>query len=145
MKNYKIFTSGKMSGYSRDDQMYWSLGLEDTIREMTDKRVTFIHPPEFYETDNCSDSMEKEAREWEINQLKDSDIVVMNLGNIENSVSTLIELGILTAINNFCEKHIFVVGIGNANINHPWIKLGVNHIESTINEAADYIINYLLV
>lgn len=142
MKNYKIFTVGEIAGIPYRRQMEWRDELETSLRNESDKSVTFIHLPMFY---NNNSIKSKEARDWVINQIKDSDIVVVNLNSIENSVETLFELGIITTINNSSYKHINAVGIGNANINHPWIQLCVNHIEETIEETADYIINYLLV
>ena len=87
---------------------------------------------------------EREAKEWEINQLKDSDIIVVNLTTIADSIGTHIELGIVEAMNEFGYKHIHVIGIGNPNTNHPWIQMGLLKQVDTIDEAADYILSYLL-
>lgn len=142
MKNYRIFTIGDTVDMSYHKQMEWREKLETSILDMSDKSITFIHLPMFYDNNSIKT---KEARDWVINQLKESDIVVVNLKSIDDSIESLFELGIITAINSFAYKNISVVGIGDTNTNHSWVQLSLNHTEKTIEETADYIINYLLV
>lgn len=142
MKTYKIFTAGKMGGLSYDEQMKWRKDFETTLRSRCDKSLTFVHPPMFYQYGD--ETNEKEAREWEINQLKDSDIVVVNLTTIADSIGTHIELGIIEAMNQFGYKHIHLIGVGRPNVSHPWIQMGMLRHESTLEDAADYISTYLL-
>lgn len=132
-----------MGGLSHDDQMKWRKDFETILRSRCDKHLTFIHPPMFYQ---YGDEMnEREARGWEINQLKDSDIVVVDLTTIADSIGTHMELGIVEAMNEFGYKHINVVGVGAPNTNHPWIPLSVFRCEDTLEDAADFIIDYLLI
>lgn len=55
------------------------------------------------------------------------------------------ELGIVEAVNKLSNKNIYVVGFGEPDIDHPWINLGMFHYELTLDDAADFIIKYLLV
>lgn len=142
MKTYKIFTAGKMGGLSYDEQMKWRKELQNLICSKCDKSLKFVHPPVFYQYGDIEN--EREAREWEISQLKDSDIVVVDLTTIADSIGTHIELGIIEAMNQFGYKHIHLIGVGEPNVSHPWIQLGMLRQESTLEDAADYIINYLL-
>lgn len=142
MKTYKIFTAGKMGGLSYDEQMKWRKNFETTLRSKCDKSLIFVHPPTFYQYGD--EINEREAREWEINQLKDSDIVVVNLTTIADSIGTHIELGIIEAMNEFGYKHIHLIGVGEPNVSHPWIQMGMLRQESTLEDAADYISTYLL-
>lgn len=142
IKTYKIFTSGKMGGLSYEEQMKWRKNLEKAIKLRCNKNIIFVHPPMYYQYGN--EKNEREAKEWEINQLKDSDIIVVNLTTIADSIGTHIELGIVEAMNEFGYKHIHVIGIGNPNTNHPWIQMGLLKQVDTIDEAADYILSYLL-
>lgn len=145
MKTYKIFTSGKMGGLTYRQQMEWRAKIEALITSASDKAITFIHPPMFYQYKENDIQNDIESRTWEINQLIDSDIVVVDLTTISNSIGTHIELGLIEAVNRISNKNIYVVGIGKPNIDHPWISMGIFHSEDTLEEAADYIINYLLV
>ena len=142
---FKIFTSGKMGGLDLKEQMRWRLEIEKLITSGTDKEIIFIHPPLFYQYKENDLNNDIESRNWEINQLIDSDIVIVDLTTIADSIGTHIELGIIESINRTCNKNIFVVGVGQPNINHPWISLGIFHQENTLEDAAKYIINYLLV
>ena len=129
MKEYKVFTSGKMGGLTYNEQMEWRLNLENLVFGLTEKKVKFIHPPEFFDYDFPD---QKTAKEWEINQIIDSDIVV-------------IELGVIHAVNRMSGKHIATIGIGKPNTNHPWIKSGVFYRVDNVEEAAKFICKYLLI
>lgn len=145
MKTYKIFTAGKMGGLTYKQQMDWRNKIENLIASSTDKSVVFIHPPKYYQY--CDNNVEQdiESRIWETNQLKDCDIVIVDLRTIADSIGTHVELGIVEAINTISNKFVYVIGIGEPNIDHPWISQSVFHREDTLEDAADYIINYLLV
>ena len=131
-----------MGGLSYAEQMKWRNHFETVLRARCDKSLTFVHPPMFYQY--CDETNEREARMWEINQLKDSDIVVVDLTTIADSIGTHIELGIIEAMNEFGYKHIHLIGVGEPNISHPWIQIGLFRQEITLEDAADYISTYLL-
>lgn len=132
-----------MGGLSYIDQMKWRNDFESILRSRSDKSLTFVHPPMFYQYGDTVN--EREARTWEISQLKDSDIVVVDLKTIMDSIGTHIELGVIEAMNEFGYKHIHVIGIGKPNVNHPWIQMGILRQEDTLEDAADYISTYLLI
>lgn len=141
-KTYKIFTSGKMGGLSYLEQMEWRRNLEKEILLKTDKKVTFIHPPLFFDYGFPD---QRTAKEWEINQILDSDIVVCDLSNIKDSIGTHIEIGIIEAINRLPGKHIYTVGFGKPDSDHPWIKSSMFYRVTDIKETADFIATYLLI
>lgn len=131
-----------MGGLSYDKQMIWRRSIETLLRKRTNKSLIFVHPPMFYQYGD--ETNEREARTWEINQLKDSDIVVVDLTTVSDSIGTHIEFGIIEAMNEFGYKHIHLIGVGKPNVNHPWIQMGLLKQVDTLEDAADYIINYLL-
>lgn len=143
IKTYKIFTAGKMGGLTYSEQMKWRNRIESIIRARTDKSLIFIHPPNYYQYDDGVSETEKKV--WEMSQIKDSDIVIMDLATIKDSIGTHIEIGLIEGMNQFGYKHIHIVGIGEPNTDHPWISQSILHREDTLEDAADYIINYLLV
>lgn len=140
IKTYKIFTAGKMGGLDFKTQMEWREKIQNMIMSATNKNIIFVHPPLFYQYKDD----DIEAREWEMSQLQDSDIVIVDLSTIADSIGTHIELGIIEAINQTSNKHIYTVGVGKPNIQHPWISLGIFHREDTLEDAADYISQYLI-
>ena len=144
MKHFKIFTSGKMGGLSTDESLEWRSAIEKAIRLRAPKNVelTFVNPPEFFDYDYPN---QEECEKWEIAQLIDSDIVIVNLSNIKDSIGTHMEMGIIKAINMIGNKFIYVVGLGKENVDHPWISSSIFHKEETIEKVADYVCKYLLI
>lgn len=143
MKQFKIFTSGKMGGLSYKEQMAWRRELEHKVHEISTPSTTmFIHPPLYFDYSSPNQEM---AKQWEINQLINSDIAVFNLSNIHSSFGTVMELGIIEGINRIREKKIFVVGIGKPNIEHPWLESALFKRVDTVEDAAEFIVDYLLI
>lgn len=142
MKSYKIFTSGKMGGLDFSEQISWRKELADKVKTFCDKGVKVINPPQYFDYSSRDQTL---AKRWEYEQIADSDIVVVNLNNIKDSIGTHMELGLIDGINRTREKKIYVVGIGEPNVDHPWIETSLFKQVQTIDEAVDFIISYLLV
>lgn len=144
MKTYKIYTAGKMSGLDYDEQMDWRWKIESLVRVMSDN-VIFVHPPRYYRYGASLHKTEREVMLWDLNQIRESDIVVVNLDNIKDTVGTHMELGFIEALNQTGNKHIFVVGIGKPDVDHPWLNEVLFRREDTVEKAASFISSYLLV
>ena len=143
----KIYTCGKMSGISYVEQMAWRLKIESEIKSAlsyTDERVKFVHPPYYYNYEEKYHKTEREILEWEMAQVHDCDIVIVNLDGIEDTTGSHMELGAVQGINRFGDKHIFVIGLGEDDGLHPWIKESCIRIEDDYAKAAEYIVEYLL-
>ena len=143
----KIYTCGKMSGISYLEQMAWRAKIESEIKmalSCADERVKFVHPPLYYNYEENYHKTEREILEWEMAQVHDCDIVIVNLDGIEDTIGSHMELGAVQGINRFGDKHIFVVGLGKGDGLHPWIKETCIRIEDDYAKAAEYIVEYLL-
>lgn len=142
----KIYTCGKMSGISFQEQMEWRLRIEGEVKKCLDfgQGVKFIHPPMFYNYEENYQKSEREILEWEMAQVHDCDIVIVNLDGIDSTVGSHMELGAVQGINRFGDKHIFVIGLGKDDGLHPWIKESCIRIEDDYAKAAEYIVEYLL-
>lgn len=141
MKEYRIYTCGKMSGISYEEQMVWRRTIEDFVRQRTDKCVTFIHPPMYYSYEEVFHKSEREIQEWEITALNKCDIVIVNLPYIESSIGSHMELGAA-----YVNKNIHVIGVGKPTSPlHPWIENTCLRIEEDYEKAAEYIVDYLLI
>lgn len=147
MKEYKIYTCGKMSGITFNQQMQWRLLLESFVKNKYDgdDRIKFIHPPVYFNYEYAHHKSEREILDWEMKQLHDCDIVVVNLNRIDSTTGSHMELGAVQGINRFGDKYIYVIGIGKDDDLHPWIKETCMRIESNYSDAAQYIVEYLLV
>lgn len=142
----KIYTCGKMSGISFIEQMMWRSRIESEIKSSLDcgQSVKFIHPPLYYNYEENNHKTEREILEWEMTQVHDCDILIVNLDGIEDTTGSHMELGAVQGINRFGDKHIFVVGLGKPENLHPWIKESCIRIEDDYAKAAEYIVEYLL-
>jgi hypothetical protein len=147
MREFKIYTCGKMSGISFEQQMGWRCAIESLIKKKYDgsDKVKFIHPPLYYNYEHTMHKSDKEILDWEMMQLHNCDIVIVNLDGIDSTTGSHMELGAVQGINRFGDKYIYVIGIGNDENLHPWIKGTCNRIENNYSDAVKYIIEYLLV
>lgn len=135
-----------MAGLTYEEQMRWRYKIEALIKSKTSRQITFVHPPVFYTYDNHFHQSEREVKDWDINQVRDSDIVIVNLDGVNSSVGTHYELSLIDAINSFGNKHIYLIGIGKSEEPiHPWIQCSLHRHEEDFEDAADYIIGYLLI
>lgn len=124
--------------------MAWRWELERAVRERVEN-VILVHPPRYYRYDASFHKTEREVMQWDLSQIRDSHIVVVNLENISQSIGTHMELGFIEALNQTGDQHIYVIGVGIPDVDHPWLNEILHRREDTVAEAADYITTYLLV
>ena len=145
MKRYKIYTAGRMSGLTYEQQMGWRSQIEKLIRDKSDANIVFVHPPQYYNYEKHEHQTDAEVKIWDLSQVRDSDLVILNLENIAESSGTQYELGVVESMNSFGSKHIHLIGVGHPDTDHPWIGLSLLRREDTLEDAAEYITNYLLI
>jgi len=135
-----------MSGLSLDEQSLWrnEVWIRFKERELLGA-VTVVNPAYHYNpNDDNAPEVEREAMEWDLAQILDSDIVIVNLDGISSSAGTIYELGFINAINRCRGKHTYVIGIGDKRVLHPWIQMSLMHVEPTIYMAVAYIANNII-
>ena len=134
-----------MCGITYENAMSWRRMIEELIKESTDKPIRFIHPPLYYNYEQRNHKTEKEVKDWEINAIRHSDIIIVNLDNINESVGSHYELATADAVSAYTGNKIFIIGIGGlTEIIHPWILDSIHRREDDFKSAAEYITNYLL-
>lgn len=144
MKQYKIYTIGKVYGLTYEQQMEWRKQLESLIHEKTDISVSFVHPPMYYDyNDGDYRRNEREIKSWCIGQIYSSDIVIVNLDGIASSIEAIYEVGVVDTINSIGNKFIYGIGVGKYA--HSW-EIGSTFLrkEISLEDAAEYVVNYLL-
>ena len=143
MKNYTIYTCGKMSGLTLSEQMNWRLKIENAVERIKPENVTvtFIHPPFYYNYEYDSQRTQQEIKRWELGVVRDKcDVVVVNLDGINDSVGSHYEIATVDAIK---DRFVPVIGIGDPEGVHPWILDSLLRIEDHYDSAAEFIGNYL--
>ncbi len=142
----KIYTAGKMYGLSYKEQMEWRNNLENELYKKSSEDFKCIHPPVYYSYDSPSHLTEKEIMDWDLNHLKDCNIMVVNLNKIETSIRTMYEVAMANALNQSGHKHIYIIGFGHTNKPlHPWLELSLHRKEDTVEAATEYIASFLLI
>lgn len=144
MKEYTIYTCGKMNGLSLEEQMSWRIRLERALLDVTPEgaKLEFIHPPFFFNYEYDSHKTQREIKQWEISVVKNkTDILVVNLEGINDSVGSHFEIAAADSVQN---RFLPIIGIGDPSGVHPWILDSLLRIEEDFNSAADYISTYLL-
>ena len=141
MKEYTLYTCGKMSGLSLSEQMGWRIRFQHAMeQEAPEVKINFIHPPFFYNYEEQIQQSQEEVKRFEIGVLRDKvDIVVVNLDAINESVGAHYEL----AAADMSGRFIPVIGIGDPDDVHPWILDSLLRVEDDYASAASYINSYL--
>lgn len=116
--------------------MVWRRQIEKNCLQSCNA-FSFVHPP-LYKVG----LEDKEFDEWNKRQIYNSDIVIVNVGEVDEN--NLYEIGIIDSINAFSNKYIFIVGIGKPIAElKPHIKSAIFHHEQNYDDAVDYIQNFL--
>ena len=144
MKEFTIYTCGRMSGLTMPEQMSWRWEIAEAIELAKPKNISikFIHPPLFYNYEFDNHKNQREIKQWEIGIVKNKcDILIVNLDGINDSVGSHFEIAAADSVTN---RFIPVIGIGNSDGVHPWILDSLLRIEEDYDSAADFIGSYLL-
>lgn len=136
--SYKIYLSGAIGCYEKSGSDYYKTWRKDVDDMFASSIDDCFDPTKFYSY-NDSSYTEKEVMRYDLKQLKNSDIVLVNLDSIDMSIGTaqeifyayLLDIPIIGFIED--EKSTYI---------HPWIKEEVDKIfvgENSKDDAVDYI------
>lgn len=140
METVKIYLSGGMTGLTLDKQLAWRNRVKNAItcnREPLKNPIFFI-PPNYYTPEITVHKSEKEVMEFDLYNLRKSDIVIVNF-NVPQSIGTAMELAIAK------ENHIPIIGLNeNNNELHPWLTECCTRICNTFVELIDHVTDFYL-
>lgn len=142
MENIRIYLSGGMTGLQISEQIGWRNRFRDAIniqfKDEISKKPIIFSPPNYYSPNTNYHKSEKEAMEYELAQLRKSDVVVVNF-NKPDSIGTAMEL-ILAK-----ENKIPVIGLSSNEKNiHPWLVECCTRICNNFRELVEHIVNFYL-
>lgn len=141
MDSVKIYLSGGMTGLSYDDSIKWRNKIKDAIKfgdYNLGKTPIFFNPPEFYSPEHNYHKSQREAMEFDLYELRNSNVVIVNF-NAPNSIGTAMELMLAK------EYHIPVIGINKDGYDlHPWLLECCTRICDSMAECVEYIAEYFL-
>lgn len=142
MQDFKIYLSGAMSGISWEEQTKWRRQFQNAIKFGDydyEKKVTFFDPTQYYNFEEKRHKNEKEIMEFDLYNLRNSNLVVVNLGNNGyKSIGTSMEL-ILAK-----ELRIPVIAFNRNEETHPWILEVCSRICDSLKETVEYTVEFYL-
>lgn len=141
LEDCRIYMAGSMSGLTYEEQTKWRNKVRNVITcGMYDyaRKPCFFSPPEFYNFEDKYHESEREVMEYDLNRLRNSDLVVVNF-NRPDSIGTAIEIAVAY------ERRIPVIGLNeNGEKLHPWLDESCIRIFTDMKEMCEHIVDYYL-
>ena len=139
MKRVKIYTAGAMKNIVFEEQIKWRSKVRDAILYGGydyECKPYFFSPPEYYPIDEPVHKSEREAMEFDLNALRNSNLVVVNF-NDPKSIGTAMELMLAK------ERNIPVIGYGvNGQTIHPWLLECCTRVCDSLKETVEHIVDF---
>lgn len=105
--------------------------------------IQIINPATYFDFDNMDRHLEKEAMQFDLNIVRQSDIVIANVDGISDSIGTAIEVYEANWLNIPVIAYTYS-GVVNDTI-HPWIQECLSTVQMTTYELIDYVRDYYMV
>lgn len=141
MNNYCVYLSGGMSNLSFEEQNKWRQQVKDAILYSDydlKKNPVFFNPVDYFNFEIKEHKSEKEPFEYDLYQLRNSDLVVVNF-NEPSSIGTAMELMLAY------ELRIPVIGLNKDGVElHPWLEQCCMRICTNMRELCDYVVKFFL-
>ena len=147
MKNNKltIYLAGKMSGLNKNDYCKWRSELTDALIDksfLVGSSIQIINPTDYFDFDDMDRHSEKEVMQFDLNMVRQSDIVIVNVSGVSSSIGTAIELYEANRLNI---PVIAYTDIDVADDVHPWIENCFSTVQMSKDELIDYIRDFYMV
>lgn len=144
MRELKVYLAGAMSGLTFEEMNTWRIDVKKKLEHMADyqgRSINVINPVVYYNFVRPQHKNEREVMQYDLNHAKSSDLVVVNLKNLDTSIGTIIEL------YEAYTRNIPVLAFGDSTtyLNlHPWVKECITRLDTSANNLAYYIKNFYL-
>ena len=142
----KIYLAGKMGGLTFAEMNEWRAKLKEiltTYADFSSVNINIVNPVDFYNFETPRHQNELEVEEFDLAHVISSNIIIVNLDGLNDSIGTAIELHDAKYHNR-----IPVIAFGNKDKYdglHPWIKNNITRVEETIYDVAAYIKDFYLI
>lgn len=144
MNRLKIYLAGKMSGLTYEEMNKWREDIAKIINHMADycgKEVNVVNPVDYYNFRMPRHQNEREVMQYDLSHVKSSNIVVVNINGLRESIGSCIEL--YEAYKN----NIPVIALDKKDeykYLHPWIKECITRYEGNEENVATYIKDFYM-
>ncbi len=144
--NRTVYLGGAMSCYFNTDQhdypKQWREDAKEYVKKLYDG-ITLVSPTDFYEIGKNYHQSETEVMRFDLRMVRETDIVLVNLRDLHNSLGTSDE--ILYAFISGKPVIGFIEDKEEVKNIHPWKIEQIDRIESgksAMERAIDYIYRY---
>lgn len=141
----KIYLAGKMSDLSFEKMNSWRKCIENVLKikaGFTGVPIEVINPVKYYNFEEKRHQTEMEVEEFDLSHVISSNIVIVNLDGLKDSIGTIIELH-----DAHYHNRIPVIAFGDKHLYdelHPWIQNNITRIEKDIIGVVNYIRDFYL-
>lgn len=141
----KIYLAGKMNGLSFEEMNNWRNEVFQkllSLSEMYNIKLNVVNPVLYYNFEEKRHQTEIEVEEFDLAHVISSDIIIVNLNGLKDSIGTIIELH-----DAHYHHKIPVIAFGDKelfNNLHPWVKNDITRVENNINDVVTYIRDFYM-
>ena len=142
----KIYLAGKMSGLSFEKMSEWRDIISDELIDIAsyhDKQLSVVNPVLYYNFEEKKQQTEIEVEEFDLAHVISSDIIIVNLDGLKDSIETIIELH-----DAHYHHKIPVIAFGSKELYdnlHPWVKNDITRVEDDIDSVIMYIRDFYMI
>ena len=139
MNVFQIYLCGGMTDLSYEEQTHWRLDVKDKLEHYECiHKVKCCNPVEYYSLEDSTEEIEKEAMDYDLYRLTNSNLVIANF-NAPKSLGSMAEIAIAY------DRKIPIIGLNEDNKElHPWSKIMCNKIFTDREDMLQYVCNYYL-
>ena len=136
----KIYLAGKMGGLSFDEMNGWREKVSAKLTKEADLhgiKIRVVNPVQYYNFEYKKHQTEIEVEEFDLAHVISSDIVIVNLQGLNDSIGTIIELH-----NAHYHHKVPVIAFSKRELYdklHPWVKNDITRVEDNIDDVIAYI------
>ena len=129
-----------MGGLTFEEMNKWRCETHQKLlsqAEMYSRKINVVNPVLYYNFEEKRHQTEIEVQEFDLAHVISSDIIVVNLDGLKDSIGTIIELH-----DAHYHHKIPVIAFGKResyNNLHPWVKNDITRVEDNIDGAIAYI------
>ena len=141
----KIYLAGKMGGLTYEEMTEWRNEAFQKLLKVAgyySENVNVINPVLYYNFEEKRHQTEIEVEEFDLAHVISSDIIIVNLEGLKDSIGTIIELH-----DARYHHRIPVIAFGDKELYdnlHPWVKNDITRVEANIDDVVSYIRDFYL-
>ena len=142
----KIYLCGKMSGLTYEEMNSWRKKIEDALKiksGFAGKEINVVNPVTYYNFEEKRHQSEIEVEEFDLAHVTSSDIIIVNLDGLKDSIGTIIELH-----DAHYHNKIPVIAFGGKCLYdelHPWVQNDITRVEEDMIGVVNYIRDFYLI